>query len=434
MKVLLVSLGCDKTRVDSEKMLGTLFANGYEFTDDDLEAEAAVVNTCCFIADATSESIQTIMPLNDMRLEGSLKALVVVGCLAERYRDEIFKEFPGVDAILGTKEFSKIAETLNSILGREDVKPSKGPERIVSNGMGYAYLKIAEGCDKHCTYCVIPSLRGPYVSVPEDDLVNEARMLAANGVRELILVAQDTTLYGTDLYGEKRLPRLIRRISDEITDIEWIRLMYCYPEDIDDALIEVIRDVKKVVPYLDIPIQSGSDEILKKMGRHTTASEIRALIQKLRDNLPGICIRTTLITGFPGEGPADHKATKQLVKELKFDRLGVFTYSKEDGTPAAKLKGQIAAPLKKSRRTELMTLQQGIAFEKAKKLKDRVMRAIIEGYIREDDVYVARTYMDAPDVDGQLFITGVKNELMSGDMLDVKITGARGYDLTGTPA
>ena len=444
MRVLFVSLGCDKNRVDSEVMLGMLSDRGYEFTDDEEQAEAAVVNTCCFINDAKEESVNTILELAERKKSGQLKALIVTGCLAQRYKEEIQKEIPEVDEVLGTTALDSIATALDKALeGQEetffesvDLKPTGDRKRVLTTGGQFSYLKIAEGCNKCCSYCIIPKVRGHYRSVPMEQLTAEAQKLAQAGVRELILVAQETTLYGTDLYGTKKLPELLHRLC-AIEGFEWIRILYCYPEEITEELIQAIKAEPKVCHYLDMPIQSGSDAILKRMGRRTDNAEIRALVSRLRAEIPDICIRTTLITGFPGETAADQRETMQLVKDLKFDRLGVFTYSAEEDTPAAVMPDQVSETVKKTRRTRIMKLQQEIAFESARAMIGRNVRAVIEGRIADDEsedegfTYVARTYKDAPDIDGYVFISGVRKELISGDFVDVKITGSHDYDLIG---
>lgn len=447
MKILFVSLGCDKNRVDTEVMLGMLHSRGYDFTDDESEAEAAVVNTCCFINDAKQESIDAILELSELRKSGQLKALIVTGCLAQRYKDEIQDEIPEVDEILGVTSSDKIIEAIDETLARNTIfshknyfddinkKPVGGNDRIITTGGLFNYLKIAEGCDKHCTYCIIPKVRGNYRSVPMEQLLDEARKLAEQGISELLIVAQETTLYGTDLYGEKKLPELLHKLC-EIEGFKWIRVLYCYPEEITDELIQTIKNEPKICNYLDIPIQSGSDRILKKMGRRTNNSEIRELIGKLRKEIPDICIRTTLISGFPGETAEDHNETMALVRDLRFDRLGVFTYSQEEDTPAANMPDQVSERVKTTRRNKLMKLQQEIAFEAANDMVGRDVDAVIEGRITDSDdddglSYVARTYKDAPDIDGYLFVTGVQRELMTGDYIKVHITGSNEYDLIG---
>lgn len=443
MKILFVSLGCDKNLVDSEEMLGALRERGYQFTDDENEADAAIVNTCCFIMDAQKESIEQILALAERRTEGALKALIVTGCMAQRYKDEVLREIPEVDAVIGTTSEGRIAEILDEILQKggpagsggyllvdsEDKRTGTTAERVVTTGGYYSYLKIAEGCDKRCTYCVIPSIRGRYRSVPMEQLLDQARLLASKGIRELILVAQETTLYGTDLYGHKALPELLRKLAD-IPGIEWIRLMYCYPEEITEVIAEAMRDIPQVLHYIDMPIQHASDEILRRMGRHTDRQELTEKIAMLREMMPDICLRTTLITGFPGEKEEDHRALLDFVREMRFDRLGVFTYSKEDGTPAAKMSPQIPARVKKKRQKELMLLQQEIAFEAAQEMEGRVVDALVEGQLVGEHVYLARTYKDAPGIDGALFIE-TQRELMTGDLVKVKITGSREYDLIG---
>ena len=443
MKILFVSLGCDKNLVDSEEMLGALRERGYQFTDDEDEADAAIVNTCCFIMDAQKESIEQILTLAERRTEGTLKALIVTGCMAQRYKEEVLREIPEVDAVIGTTSEGRIAEILDEILQKggpagsggyllvdsEDKRTGTTAERVVTTGGYYSYLKIAEGCDKRCTYCVIPSIRGRYRSVPMEQLLDQARLLASKGIRELILVAQETTLYGTDLYGHKALPELLRKLAD-IPGIEWIRLMYCYPEEITEEIAEAMRDIPQVLHYIDMPIQHASDEILRRMGRHTDRQELTEKIAMLREMMPDICLRTTLITGFPGEKEEDHRALLDFVREMRFDRLGVFTYSKEDGTPAAKMSPQIPARVKKKRQKELMLLQQEIAFEAAEEMEGHVVDALVEGQLVGEHVYLARTYKDAPGIDGALFIE-TQRELMTGDLVKVKITGSREYDLIG---
>ncbi|WP_024866663.1 30S ribosomal protein S12 methylthiotransferase RimO [Butyrivibrio sp. FCS014] len=447
MKILFVSLGCDKNRVDTEVMLGMLTGSGHSFTDDENEAEAAVVNTCCFINDAKQESIDAILELAERRKSGQLKALIVTGCLAERYREEIQKEIPEVDEILGVTSTDKVVKALEETLKRnklfshknyfDDVnrKPIGGMKRVITTGGLFNYLKIAEGCDKRCTYCIIPKVRGSYRSVPMEDLLKDARQLAENGITELIIVAQETTIYGIDLYGKKMLPELLRELC-KIDGFRWIRILYCYPEEFDEELIQTIKNEPKICKYLDIPIQSGSDDVLRRMGRRTNNAQIRQLITHLREEIPDICIRTTLISGFPGETADDHRQTMALVRDMRFDRLGVFTYSQEEDTPAAVMPDQVTERTKTLRRNKLMKLQQEIAFEDATKMVGKTVSAVIEGRITdaedEDGLsYVARTYKDAPDIDGYLFITGVQRELMTGDYVNVLITGSNEYDLIG---
>lgn len=437
MRILFISLGCDKNLVDSERMLGLLAQKGYTFTDDEDEADAVIINSCCFIGDAKEESINTILEFAPRRTQGRLKALIVCGCLAQRYSAEIAEEIPEVDAVVGTAAIDQIADTLESVLAgnaRNALFDIDRPclydvPRSVTTGGYYAYLKIAEGCDKRCSYCVIPKVRGRYRSVPMEALVREARTLAEGGVKELILVAQETTLYGRDLYGEKRLPQLLKKLA-EVEGIVWIRLLYCYPEEITDELIEVIREEKKVCHYLDIPIQHASDRILKRMGRLTRQAEIRERIGKIRERIPDICLRTTLITGFPGETEEDFEELAAFVDEMEFDRLGVFPYSQEEDTAAAGMPDQVPEELREERRDVLMELQQEIAFEKEASMVGRTVTAMVEGKLTEERVYAARTWRDAPDVDGFLFID-TDRELASGDFVRVRITGSHEYDLTG---
>lgn len=437
MNILFVSLGCDKNLVDSEVMLGMLKERGYTFTDDQTQADAAVVNTCCFINDAKEESIQTILELAELKKTGQLKALIVAGCLAQRYQAEIQKEIEEVDAIIGTTALERVVETLDEVLDGKgenhlealDKAPLGGKERVLTTGGYFSYLKIAEGCNKHCTYCIIPKVRGEYRSVPMELLLDEARQLAGKGIKELILVAQETTLYGMDLYGEKKLPELLDRLC-EIEGLIWIRIMYCYPEEITQELIDVMKRQPKICHYLDIPIQSGSDRILKLMGRRTDTSQIEALVDHLREEIPDICIRTTFITGFPTETEEDFTETMEFINRMEFDRLGAFTYSPEEGTPASGMDGQVEEEIKIRRQQEMMELQQEIAFEAAENMKGRELTVMIEGKLAEEDVYVARTYKDAPSVDGYLFVD-TDWSLMSGDFVKVRVTGANEYDLIG---
>ncbi len=437
MKTLFISLGCDKNLTDSEVMLGLLASEGYEMTNDETKADIIVINTCCFIHDAKEESIQNILDMAEYKKTGKLKALVVTGCLAERYRQEILDEIPEVDAVLGTTAYDKIIEAIQSALeGKATVTmeslkalPMTDIKRQITTGGHFAYLKIAEGCDKHCTYCIIPKIRGGFRSVPMERLLKEAKELADQGVKELILVAQETTLYGKDLYGKKSLHRLLKELC-KISGIYWIRLMYCYPEEIYDELIQVMKEEPKICHYLDLPIQHASDDILKRMGRRTSKQELTDIIAKLRKEIPDICIRTTLITGFPGETQQQHEELYRFVNEMEFDRLGVFTYSPEEDTPAVKMPDQVDEEVKEDRQAELMELQQEIAFEAAENMAGREVLVMIEGKVADEAVYVGRTYRDAPNVDGLIFVeTG--EELISGDFAKVKITGALEYDLIG---
>ncbi len=418
-------------------MLKLLEEKGYQFTDDETEADIIIINTCCFINDAKEESVNTILEMAEYRRSGSCKALIVTGCLAQRYQKEILDEIEEVDAVIGTATYDAITETVEKVLGGQKelhfenvdrLVPDQGG-RILTTGGHYAYLKIAEGCDKHCTYCIIPKLRGHFRSVPEERLVAEAESLADQGVKELILVAQETTLYGVDLYGEKRLPELLKKLA-AIPGIRWIRVQYCYPEEITEELIQTIKTEPKICHYLDLPIQHASDRILKRMGRRTTQADLRRIIARLREEIPDICLRTTLITGFPGETQEDHEELMRFVDDCEFDRLGVFTYSPEEDTPAAAMPDQIPEELKEERRAELMELQQEIAFEKAEDMTGRELEVMIEGKVADENAYVGRTYKDAPGVDGYLFLN-TEETLMSGDFAKVRVTGAAEYDLIG---
>ena len=452
--VLFVSLGCDKNLVDSEKMLGLLNEAGYRVAQEESEADAIVVNTCCFIHDAKEESVETILEMAEWKKKGRLKALIVTGCMAQRYQDEIQQEIPEVDAVIGTTGYTEIVPILDEILAEAeasqkeaaveepkeksfvnccpsiDLLPaSLADKRVVTTGGYTAYLKIAEGCNKRCTYCIIPYIRGHYRSFPMEDLLEEARKLAEGGVKELILIAQETTVYGMDCYGRKALPELLTKLC-EIEGIEWIRILYCYPEEITDELIAVMKKEKKICHYLDIPIQHSEDTILKRMGRRTNRAELVSLVEKLRKEIPDIVLRTTLITGFPGETEEEFKNMVDFVDSMVFDRLGVFPYSAEEGTKAAEMDGQITEEVKESRRDEIMALQQEISADKAASRIDDEMSVLIEGYLYEDDIYIGRTYMDAPKVDGNVFVRA-EEELISGDIVPVRITGANEYDLMG---
>ena len=437
MNILFVSLGCDKNLVDTEVMLGMLASRGYQMVEDESEADIIVINTCCFIHDAKEESIQTILEMSELKKEGKLKALIVTGCLAQRYQQEIIDEIPEVDAVLGTTSYDKILDAVDEALGGQhylqmtdiDALPSVDSRRLVTTGGHFAYLKIAEGCDKHCTYCIIPKIRGNFRSVPMEQLIREAEELADQGVKELILVAQETTLYGKDLYGEKSLHKLLKELC-KIAGIRWIRILYCYPEEITDELIQVMKEESKICHYLDLPIQHASDGILKRMGRRTSKAQLIEIIEKLRREIPDITLRTTLITGFPGETEEQHEELMDFVDQMEFDRLGVFTYSPEEDTPAATMPDQIEESVKEDRQAELMELQQDIAFERAEDMIGREVLVMIEGKIADENAYVGRTYKDAPNVDGLIFVN-TDEELMSGDFARVKVTGALEYDLIG---
>ena len=438
MKIMFISLGCDKNLVDTESMLGILKQKGFEFTDDEAQAEVIVINTCCFINDAKEESISTILEMAQMKQEGVCKALIVAGCLAHRYQKEIIEEIPEVDAYVGTTSYDKIAEVITSVLEGKgcnvvddaDRLVQTEPDRIITTGGYFEYLKIAEGCDKHCTYCIIPKVRGNFRSYPMEYLVKQAESMVEKGVKELILVAQETTLYGVDIYGKKSLADLIRKLAG-IKDLQWIRILYCYPEEIDDSLIEVIKNEPKVCHYLDMPIQHASDNILKRMGRRTTRQELVDIIGKLREEIPDIALRTTLITGFPGETEEDYRQLLDFVDEMEFDRLGVFTYSPEENTPAAEFPNQIDEDVKQSRMDGIMGLQQAVSIDKSAEMVGKVLECMVEGKIEDDNVYVARSYRDAPNVDGYVFINTDAN-LMSGDIVKVQIDGSTEYDLIGS--
>ena len=437
MKILFISLGCDKNLVDTEVMLGMLASRGYEMTNDEQEADIIVINTCCFIHDAKEESIQNILEMAEYKKNGSAKALIVTGCMAERYRQEILDEIPEVDEVLGTTAYDRILDAVDAALAGQhevmtadlDALPLPETKRLVTTGGHFAYLKIAEGCDKHCTYCIIPKIRGNFRSVPMERLLKEAQDLAEQGVKELILVAQETTLYGKDLYGEKSLPKLLRELC-KISGIRWIRILYCYPEEITDELIQVMKEEPKICHYLDLPIQHANDTILKRMGRRTSKQELIDIVQKLRKEIPDICLRTTLITGFPGETQEQHEEVMEFIDTLEFDRLGAFTYSPEEDTPAATFEDQIDEEVKGDRQADIMELQQEIAFDKAEDMIGREVLVMIEGKVADENAYVGRTYRDAPNVDGLIFIN-TDVELISGDFAKVKVTGALDYDLIG---
>lgn len=437
MNIFFVSLGCDKNLVDSEVMLGIIREKGYKITNDEMEADIIVVNTCCFINDAKEESINTILEMAEYKKIGNCKALIVTGCLGQRYHEEIKEEIPEVDGIIGTSSYEAITSVIDDALKGHfserlepiDYTPEREVNRIVTTGGYYGYLKIAEGCDKNCTYCIIPSLRGKFRSRPIEALVKEATQLAEHGVKELILVAQETTLYGIDLYKEKSLPRLLKELV-KINGIEWVRLLYCYPEEITDELIETIKTEEKVCNYLDMPIQHASNHILKRMARRTTKEDIVHIIQKLKQEIPDIALRTTIISGFPGETEQDHEEVMEFVDEMEFDRLGVFTYSMEEGTPAARLGDQLEEEVKEARREEIMNLQQEIAFSNSEKMVGKTLKVLIEGKLPDENVFIGRTYKDAPNVDGYIFVAS-EDELMSGDFVTVQVTDAKEYDLIG---
>ena len=433
-KILFISLGCDKNLVDSEVMLGILADRGFEMTDTEDDADIIIINTCCFINDAKEESINTILEMAEYKKTGPCKALIVTGCLAQRYKQEIVDEIPEVDAVIGTSKYDEIFDAVDQALKGShfldvddlDRLPSVPGKRILTTGGHYAHLKIAEGCDKHCTYCIIPKIRGNYRSVPMEQLLAEAASLAEQGVKELILVAQETTLYGMDLYGKKSLHILLQ----ELAKIKGIRWIYCYPEEIYPELIETIKNEKKVCHYLDMPIQHASDAILKRMGRRTTKAQLKETVSLLRKEIPDIVLRTTLIAGLQGGKQEQHEEQMEFVDEMEFERLGVFAYSPEENTPAASMPDQIPEEVKEERRDAILELQQEIAFDKAADMVGRTLYAMIEGKVADEPAYVARTYADSPDIDGYVFVnTG--EMLMSGDFVKVKITGSAEYDLIG---
>ena len=437
MKVLFISLGCDKNLADSEEMLGLLTGKGHEIVDSEEEAEVIVINTCCFIHDAKEESVENILEMAEYKIAGTCKVLIVTGCMAQRYKEEHNQEIPEVDAVLGTTSYMDILKAIDEACeGRHfqefrDINelPEDSGRRVLTTGGHYGYLKIAEGCDKHCTYCIIPSLRGRFRSVPQERLIAQAEHMAEQGGKELILVAQETTMYGTDLYGKKTLHLLMKELC-KIKGIRWIRVLYCYPEEIYDELIQVMKEEKKICHYLDLPIQHASDRILKRMGRRTTRAQLTAIIEKLRKEIPDIVLRTTLLTGFPGETEADHQEVMEFVDEMEFDRLGAFTYSPEEGTPAETMEGQIPEEVKEERRDEIMELQQEISLEKGNDRIGQELLVMIEGKVSGESAYIARTYGDAPKVDGYIFVqTG--ELLMTGDFAKVRVTGALEYDLIG---
>lgn len=440
MKILFVSLGCDKNLVDSEHMTGLLLKAGYEFTNDETEADIIIINSCCFINDAKEESIETIFEMAKYKEKGTCKALVLAGCLAQRYIDEIEEEIPEVDICIGTTAIDKVVESIEEFLKEKhhintleniDFLAGADAPRRMSGISSFAYLKIAEGCDKHCSYCIIPKVRGNYRSVPMEKLLAEAKELAQQGVKELVLVAQETSMYGKDLYGEKSLHKLLKELA-KIPEIDWIRILYCYPEEIYDELIDTMAEEPKVCHYLDIPIQHGDDLILRRMGRQTSSGQLREIIGKLRKKIPDIILRTTFITGFPGETEEQHQNVLEFIDEMEFDRLGVFTYSPEENTPAATMDDQIDEEVKNRRRNEIMELQQEIVFEKMNRLVGKEFLAMIEGKISGENAYIGRTYMDTPGVDSNIFVI-TDAEIMTGDFVKVKVTGTYEYDLIGEP-
>lgn len=440
MNIYFVSLGCDKNLTNSEEMLGLLYKNGYSFTDDESLADAVVINTCAFIGDAKEESINTILEFAELKNQNKLKAVIVTGCLAERYKNEIMKEIPEVDAILGTTSYDEIVKAVNEALKGNKTQVYKDINRLVetdadrinTTGGYFAHLKIAEGCNKRCTYCIIPKMRGNYRSIPVEKLVNEARKLAIKGIKELILVAQETTVYGIDLYGKKSLHVLLNELC-KVEGIEFIRVMYCYPEEIYDEFIVTMKNQKKICHYIDMPIQHCNNEILKSMGRKTNKTQLTETIKKIREAIPDIVLRTTLISGFPGETQKQHEELMEFVDEMEFERLGVFTYSREEDTVAALMSNQVPENIKNKRKEEIMLLQQDIVFENGEAMVGKIFDVLIEGKLVDENVYVGRTYMDAPGIDGNVFVE-CDDELFTGDIIKAAITGASEYDLTGIRA
>lgn len=440
-KISFVSLGCDKNLIDSEIMLGLIDEEGYTITYDDSEADIIIINSCGFIMDANQEAIDKVLEMADYKRDGQCKALIVTGCMAQRYKDEIFEALPEVDAVVGTGDFESIGDVIKRLLDGEKqvelvtdkehlLNPDNSYKRIITTTGGFSYLKIAEGCDNHCTYCTIPSLRGHYRSRTIDSLVKEAKILASKGVRELILIAQDTSLYGSDIYGKKSLPELLRKLS-EIEDIKWLRILYCYPENITDELIDEMASNPKVLHYLDMPIQHSEDRILKLMGRRSTNAGLKEIIGKMREKMPDMCIRTTLITGFPSETEEEFKAQCNFIEEVKFDRLGVFTYSPEDGTPAARMDNQIDEDVKTERKDYLLQVQKSVSADICQKYVGKVLEVIVEGKIEGDDnVYCGRSYRDCYEIDGFVFFKS-EDDLLAGDFYNIKITEAGDYDLIG---
>ncbi len=440
IQILFVSLGCDKNLVDSEVMLGLLQEKGYSITNEEKEADVAVINTCCFIHDAKEESIESIIEMGRLKQTGKLKALVITGCLAERYKEEIRNELPEVDAVLGTTSTESIVEAVEEVLSGkryehfEDIHylPPSHEKRVITSGTHMGYLKIAEGCDKRCTYCIIPKVRGRFRSIPMEDLIAQTRYLVSCGISEVCLVAQETTLYGMDIYGEKKLPELLAKLS-EIEDLKWIRLLYCYPEEITEELIAEIRDNPKVCHYIDMPLQHCENTILRRMGRRTTKEDITKTITHIREEVPDIAIRTSLIAGFPGETEADHEALLSFINEMEFNRLGVFTYSPEENTPAAGFEDQVPEAVRERWRDEIMALQQEVSYDFNSAMVGKTLEVIVEGYLYKEQMYMCRTYMDAPDIDGYIFVAS-DEELLSGDYIHVTVTDFNEYDLIGVKA
>ncbi len=438
--VAFTSLGCDKNRVDSEVMLGILQKKGYQAIAEEQAADIIVVNTCCFIRDALEESIETILEMAEYKKTGNCKGLIVAGCLGQRYEAEFFDELPEVDAVVGTAAYEEIAEVADRILGGEQgfkhledidkpMQNENGVLRVLSTAPYFAYLKISEGCDNHCTYCVIPKMRGRHRSRSMESLIEEATMLAKQGVKELVIVAQDTSIYGRDLYGEPKLHELLQKLS-EVDSIHWIRLLYCYPETLTQQTIDVMASNEKICHYIDMPIQHGCDTVLKRMGRKSSQALIKDTVSRLRQAMPDIAIRTTLIVGFPGETEQEFADLQAFIKEMRFDRLGVFTYSQEEGTPAGRMENQIAEEVKEERQRMIMDIQKEIAASLCQQEVGKTLEVVVEGKLPEEQIYCGRTKWDAPDIDGMVFF-GAEEEVYSGDFVSVKIKEASDYDLMG---
>lgn len=437
-KVFIETLGCSKNQVDSEIMLGIMNENGFDLAEREVEADVIIINTCGFIESAKTESVETIIDFAELKETGNCKVLIVSGCLSQRYKDELKKEIPEVDAFLGTTNFVEVAKIVDDIFSETETNASHFDidadvdyelPRILTSPSYTAYIKISEGCDNRCTYCIIPKLRGKYKSRKMENIIEEVKFLAENGTKELIIIAQDITRYGLDIYGEYRLVDLLDELS-KVEGIKWIRLQYSYPDIIDDELIDLIARNEKICDYLDIPIQHCNDEVLKVMNRRTTKEHIINVIQKLRSKVPGIAIRTSLIAGFPGETDEQFNELYEFVKETEFDRLGVFSYSREEDTPAAKLPNQIDEEIKEERQVAIMALQKDISLKKNMAKIGTVYDILIEEKVNGEDVYVGRSQYDAPDVDGIVFVNS-KKELMVGEFVKVTITDALEYDLIG---
>ncbi len=436
MKIGFVSLGCPKNQLDTEVMLHHVMEAGYEITSEETEADIVIINTCAFIESAKKEAIDNIIDIGWLKENRSLKGIIVTGCLSERYRDSIFEELPEVDAILGVGSIHNIVDAIKAVEegGKYSSYESKdcvrlGGDRILTTPDYAAYIKIAEGCDNKCTYCAIPSIRGKFRSRPMEDIIAEARQLEGLGVKELTVVAQDTTKYGIDLYGEYKLAELLHKITEE-TKIPWIRILYCYPDKITDELVAEMRDNDRILKYIDLPLQHISDKMLRRMNRHGDSGMIKDVIGKLRSNIPGIVIRTTFIVGFPGETEEDFDELCSFVRETKFEHMGAFTYSREEGTPAYDFEDQIDEQVKQDRCDIIMGQQMHIDAERNGKLVHRTVKVLCEDYDVVSETYFGRTYMDAPEIDGKVFFTSEK-KIKPGAFVTVKIDSAEEYDLIG---